>query len=91
MKKTILLLLTVTLLSFIPTKNKNTEEKKYTVSLTINEWQSKLDLLNYVSAAIKQSDLPTKVSLPILDSLSKFTQTLVNQLNKQLIDTTKKK
>ncbi len=91
MKKTILLLLTVTLLSFIPTQNKNTEEKKYTVSLTINEWQSNLNLLDYIKGAIKQSDLPTRIALPLIDSISKFQQTIITPIQKQLSDTTKKK
>lgn len=91
MKKTILLLLTVTLLSFIPTQNKNTEEKKYTVSLTLNEWQSNSNTLAAAIAVIKESDLQAKIALPLIDSLFKLQQTLIIQINKQLSDTTKKK
>ena len=84
MRKTLLALSIIILLSFAA-------EKTYTVTYTVYEWQSKLQLLEYTKNAIKQSDLPTKISLPLIDSLTLFQNQINQQVSKQLSDTTKKK
>lgn len=84
MKKLITALSIIILLSFAA-------EKTYTVTYTVNEWQSKLQLLEYTKNAIKQSDLPTKISLPLMDSLTLFQNQITQQVSRQLQDTTKKK
>lgn len=66
------------------------EEKKLKVELPIKEWEKGIGAIELAKNAIKQSDLPAKVALVIVDSLSVFEGKLIEQLNKQ-IDTTSKK
>lgn len=65
-------------------------EKKYEVSFTVGEWQTKLNIIEYSKEVLKKSSAPANVVLPLIDSLTKFQTDLVAQLKPQL-DTTKKK
>ena len=83
MKKVIALFVIGIIISFTP-------EKEYSVKYTIPQWESKLQLVGQAVNAIKNSDLPTKYSLPLMDSLLAFQNEIKNQIVPQL-DTTKKK
>lgn len=67
-------------------------EKKLKVEFTLQEWVTKLNILNYITDLLKQSDVPTKVSLPIMDSIASISRSFTTQLQPQLPkDTTNKK
>ena len=90
MKRSLLLIAVgfVTLLAF-------TEEKKYKVELSQNEWEARYSWLETTKALLKKSDLPSKDVVFVCDSLiGKFQNDLANQLRPQFMaaaDTTKKK
>lgn len=66
-------------------------EKNYSVSYSVNNWDSKLRNIEMAKQALLQSDLPTKTVIPIIDSLSVFQQDIRTQVTQQLKDTTKTK
>lgn len=83
MKKALFALVLVTAFSF--TTN---EEKSFSVKFTVNDWQSKLNLLEYTKNVLKNSSIPANVALPLSDSISKFQNEIVAQIQPQLkIDT----
>jgi len=67
-----------------------TAPKTLYVQLTQTEWSHTIDVLEYTKNAIRQSDLPIKTALPLIDSLTSVENTFLSQLQKQLTDTTKK-
>lgn len=84
MKKTLLVLAGIIGLSFVA-------EREYVVKYELNSWASKVNTLQVAAQALKQSDLPAKQVNPVADSLTKFAQEIVNQVNPQVADTTSKK
>lgn len=71
------------------------EEKKYKVELSQNEWEARYSWLETTKAFLKKSDLPSKDVVFVCDSLiGKFQNDLAIQLRPQFLaaaDTTKKK
>ncbi len=92
MKKTLIIiaLLSIGLFSY-----KSWEEKKYSVSFTQQQWQTRYNWIEIAKQQLKKSDLPAKDVLFVTDSLlGKFQQDLATQLEPQFtqaIDSTKKK
>jgi len=89
MKKALLVLgaLLLVITAFTPAP-----EQKYKVENTIEKWQSKINLIETVKQVIKNSDAPSKVALPVLDSLTAFENEIVEQVKAQVPkDTTNKK
>lgn len=88
--KAIILILAATLLIVA-----FSEEKKFKVELTQNEWEARYSWLETTKTLLKKSDLPSKDVMFVCDSLiGKFQNDLANQLRPQFIaaaDTTKKK
>ena len=84
MKKTLLVLAGIIALSFVA-------EKEYVVKYNFDNWESRVNNLILASKLLKQSDLPAKQVNPVADSLTKFAQEIVNQVNPQMADTTSKK
>ena len=84
MKKTLLVLAGIIALSFVA-------EREYVVKYELNSWASKVNTLQVAAQALKQSDLPAKQVNPVADSLTKFAQEIINQVNPQVVDTTSKK
>jgi hypothetical protein len=84
MKKTILVFVGIIALSFVV-------EKEYVVKYELNSWASKVNTLQVAAQALKQSDLPAKQVNPVADSLTKFAQEIINQVNPQVVDTTENK
>lgn len=84
MKKTLLVFVGIIALSFVV-------EKEYVVKYELNSWASKVNTLQVAAQALKQSDLPAKQVNPVADSLTKFAQEIINQVNPQVADTTSKK
>ena len=84
MKKTLLVLVGIIALSFVA-------EREYVVKYNFANWESKVNNLISASKLLKQSDLPAKQVNPLADSLAKFAQEIVNQVNPQMADTTSKK
>ena len=84
MKKTLLVLAGIIALSFVA-------EREYVVKYELNSWASKVNTLQVAAQALKQSDLPAKQVNPVADSLTKFAQEIINQVNPQVADTTSKK
>lgn len=86
MKKTITTILILSFITaFIP------PEPKYKVELTLDKWQNTVNLIEQTKNAIKNSDLPTKYSLPLMDSLTLFENEITAQVRTQLSDTSKQK
>lgn len=86
MKKIIILFVFALLLSF-----KKDSDKKYTVSLSVNDWQQKINVIEAAKNLIKNSDAPVKIALPAIDSLTKMQNEFISQLSPQLSDTITKK
>lgn len=84
MKKTLLVLAGIIALSFVA-------EREYVVKYELNSWASKVNTLQVAAQALKQSELPAKQVNPVADSLTKFAQEIINQVNPQVADTTSKK
>ena len=84
MKKTLLVLASIIALSFVA-------EREYHVRYELKSWESKVQTLQVAAQALKQSDLPSKYANPLADSLTKFAQEIIGQVNLQIADTTKKK
>ncbi len=84
MKKTLLVFAVIIGLSFVA-------EKQYVVKYEVKDWATKVQVLQAASAALKQSDLPAKSVNPLADSLTKFANEIVSQVNVQLNDTTTNK
>lgn len=93
MKKLILATMIVALIGTAYAFQKS-EVKKYPVQYTVAEWQNKIGIIGYTINALKESDLPTKITLPLIDSLSAINEDLVKQINIQVqlskVDTTNK-
>lgn len=84
MKKTLLVLAGIIALSFVA-------EREYVVKYELNSWASKVNTLQVAAQALKQSELPANKVNPVADSLTKFAQEIINQVNPQVVDTTSKK
>lgn len=69
------------------------EEKKYTVSLTLKDWDMFVQQLETIKAKVKGSNLPANEVYYMVDSIiTPFQQISVGQLRQQLAaDTLKKK
>lgn len=90
MKKNILLLSAIALLSF----GIINEEKKFKVELTPDQWGSRFNWIQVAMTQLKKSNGPANEVLPLCDSLQKFSNELLAQLQPQFqaaADTTKKK
>jgi len=69
-----------------------TEEKKYKVELSQQDWSNRYVWVTVAMQQLKKSNLPANEILPLCDSLQKFTNELAAQLQPQFAaDTTKKK
>lgn len=68
-----------------------TPEKKYSVNLSVNQWQQDINIIEYTKGVLKGSDAPAKIILPLIDSLTKIQNEFVTQLKVQIADSTKKK
>lgn len=69
-----------------------TEEKKYKVELSQQDWSNRYVWVTVAMQQLKKSNLPAGEVLPLCDSLQKFTNELAAQLQPQFAaDTTKKK
>lgn len=77
MKKIIIIIGLIFLIAFTPTDT----EVKYNVSLSLQDWQHKLDIIEVAKNALRQSDLPSKISFPLIDSLS----TIQNEFKTQIV------
>lgn len=66
-------------------------EKQYHVTLTPDEWQMRLQFLDNAKQIMAKSTLPSNVVSQWSDSLTKFQQEIVAQVQKQMADTTHKK
>ncbi len=91
MKKSLLigivLVVSIGMLAF-----KAAEQKKYTVSFTEAEWNSRYQWVAVSKAMLEKSNLPINEIKPLTDSLNKFMAELYNQIIPQLPkDSTKKK
>ena len=84
MKKTLLVLAGIIALSFVA-------EREYVVKYNFDNWESRVNNLVLASKLLRQSDLPAKQVNPVADSLTKFAQEIINQVNPQVVDTTSKK
>ena len=86
MKRLALFLGTIALVSAITVhlkaeykKEHRQPPKLYPVSLTIEEWSTKLNYLEYVKASLRKSDLPSKEVALITDSILIPFQTQISQ------------
>lgn len=86
MKKTLLsLFLVATVLMTIAFQTKpTTADKKYSVTYTLPEWQKQFDVIEYAKVALKSSNVPANVVLPLVDSLSSIQVGLATQLTPQV-------
>lgn len=66
-------------------------EKQYQVTLTPDEWQMRLQFLDNAKQIMAKSTLPSNVVSQWADSLTKFQQEIISQIQKQMSDTTHKK
>ena len=80
----------LTVLAFIALSFSTSETKLLTVRYSVEDWQSKVNMLEYTKNVLKQSNSPANVVLPLTDSLTKFQNEIISQVRVQ-IDTTKKK
>jgi hypothetical protein len=65
---------------------------KYTMTLTVEDWQSKIQYLETAKQIMAKSTLPANVVSQWSDSLSKFEQEISAQIGSQVAaDTVKKK
>lgn len=76
------LLLTSVIITAISFRSHN-EEKKYKVDLTQAEWISYYSSVMQAAQSIKQSDIPSKLGIPLSDSLTKFANLIAAQLQPQ--------
>lgn len=74
-----IILIGVLFLAFIP-------EKQFTVTLSQKEWVNTVNTLELTKQILKKSDLPVKVVLPLIDSLT----VIQNRFITQITDSTKK-
>lgn len=79
----LLALLTTTIVATaIVTGNKKAEEKSYKVELPLSEWVKHDRGMEYIKSAIRLSDLPSKQTSFIIDSiLTPFQSAIGNQIN----------
>jgi len=67
-------------------------DQKFKVENSLDKWQSKINLIEYTKTAIKSSDIPAKVAIPLADSLTAFENEIIEQVKAQVPkDTTNKK
>lgn len=66
-------------------------EKQYHVTLTPDEWEMRLQFLDNAKQIMAKSTVPSNVVSQWSDSLTKFQQEIVVQVQKQMADTTHKK
>jgi hypothetical protein len=59
-------------------------ESKYTVTLSLADWQAKINILEYAKTAIRNSNIPTNVGIPLMDSLTVVQNDLSVQIREQL-------
>lgn len=62
----------------------NEEQQLLTVKYTVNDWQNKVNMIEYTKNVLKQSNVPANVVLPLVDSLTKFENELIGQIQVQL-------
>lgn len=61
------------------------EDKRYKIEMTIPEWEKAISQLQWISAQIKQSDIPSRNSAYANDSiLTPLVQQIFYQLNSQI-------
>lgn len=68
-----------------------TEPKSYHVTLSPEDWQSRVNILENAKAIMDKSTLPANVVSSWKDSVSKFEQEIIAQVQKQMADTVKAK
>lgn len=67
------------------------EDKKYSVSFTIPEWEKIISQQQWISSQIKSSDIPSRNSVYATDSIiTPLVQQLFSQLNSQIMAEQKK-
>jgi hypothetical protein len=84
MKKTIIALFAITLLSFGVVAVK----KEFTVKAELPEWQKHINKLETIRAIIDESNLPNQQVKFVVKSIDSLEMLIVPQLQKQLSDTT---
>lgn len=82
--KKLIIIIGFIFLGFIP-------EKKYSVTLPVNQWQKYINILEVTKNTLKQSDIPSKYSFPLIDSLQKMEEEFSGQIIPQLPDSLKAK
>lgn len=80
MKKTVLLIIGLYILFAFKTDTENI----CVVSQPLSGWQSDMNTLEAAKNMIRQSDIPSKYSFPIIDSISKIQMKFRNQILPQL-------
>lgn len=61
------------------------EDKKYKVEMTVQEWATKVNYLEYIKNQLRQSDIPSKQVAFISDSLlTPFQSEITKQIQFQL-------
>ena len=67
------------------TQQQQVPPKKYSVALTLPEWERYIQYQDYVKSQLRQSDIPSKQVAFIQDSLiNPFQGELIKQLNAQI-------
>jgi hypothetical protein len=68
-------------------------EKPYCVSLTLKQWVDRTNYIEYTKQAIKQTDMPSKTAVFIIDSLlAPLQREIADQVNRQMgVDSAGKK
>lgn len=87
MKRTVLFLGILVALSAITLAlpEKKQPPKMYPVSLSLEEWQLKINYLEYVKQTLRKSDLPSKEVALISDSaITPFQNQIATQIQSQL-------
>lgn len=70
-----------------PFKQQTIPEKKYKVEYTLQEWGTKLQVMDYIKNTLRQSDLPSRQVAYISDSLlTPLEQEISLQVNRQVAD-----
>lgn len=71
-------------LSLASFKTHDGEQKIYVVSHTENEWVKYIQTIEIAKSQLKQSDIPSKYSFPLIDSLTKMQEDFRSQVIPQL-------
>ncbi len=67
------------------------EDKKYKVEMTVQEWATKVNYLEYIKNQLRQSDIPSKQVAFISDSLlTPFQSEITKQIQFQLASEAKR-